>query len=104
MCIDQILQDEIQESQKALDGQIDDTIYRRDHSKRIELITWVLDNMKNPDIFICEIIESKMNEIIDKINKTHDVFVADPLHSELRILDWILYQICSNEIKQIERI
>ena len=104
MCIDQILQDEIQESQKALDGQIDDTIYRRDHSKRIELITWVLDNMKNPDIFICEIIESKMNEIIDKINKTHDVFVADLLHSELQILDWILYLICSNEIRKFERI
>jgi hypothetical protein len=29
---------------------------------------------------------------------------ADPLHSELRILDWILYQVCSNEIKQIESI
>jgi hypothetical protein len=23
---------------------------------------------------------------------------------ELRILDWILYQVCSNEIKQFERI
>ena len=27
--------------------------------------------MKNPDIPICEIIESKMNEIIDKINQTN---------------------------------
>ena len=25
---------------------------------------------------------------------------ADLLHSELRILDWILYQVCSNEIKR----
>ena len=25
---------------------------------------------------------------------------ADPLHSELRILDWILCQVCSNEIKK----
>jgi hypothetical protein len=23
------------------------------------------------------------------------------LHSELRILDWILFQVCSNEIKRI---
>jgi hypothetical protein len=28
----------------------------------------------------------------------------DPLHSELRILDWILFRVCSNEIKQFERI
>ena len=75
---------------------------RRDHSKRIELINWVLENMKNPDISICEIIESKMNEIIDRINQIDDAVEADPLHSELRILDWILYQVCSNEIKQFE--
>ena len=60
--------------------------------------------MKNQDIFICEIIQSKMNEIIDKINKTHDIFEADPLHSELQILEWILYQVCSYEIKQFEKI
>jgi hypothetical protein len=98
MTIEQILEIEIQESQRALDGAIDDTIYRRDHSKRIELINWVLDNMKKPDIIICEIIETKMNEIIDKINKTDSIIEADPLHSELRILDWILYLVCSNEI------
>jgi hypothetical protein len=68
MSIQQTLQNEIQESQRALDGPIDDVIYRRDHSKRIELINWVLGNMKNPDISICEIIESKMNVIINKIN------------------------------------
>jgi hypothetical protein len=38
MGIEQILQNEIQESQKALNGPNEDTIYRRDHSKRIELI------------------------------------------------------------------
>ena len=86
MRIEQILQGEIEESRRALDGSIDDTIYRRDHSKRIELINWVLDNMKNPDTFICEIIEIKMNEIIDKINKTDSIFEADPLHSELQII------------------
>ena len=57
--------------------------------------------MKNPDIPICEVIESKMNEIIDRINQIDDAIEADPLHSELRILDWILYQVCSNEIKKL---
>jgi hypothetical protein len=53
--------------------------------------------MKNSDINICALIETKMNEIIDIINQTHSVLEADPLHSELRILDWILYQVCINE-------
>jgi hypothetical protein len=57
--------------------------------------------MKNPHILICEIIESKMNEIIDKINQMNSTIEADPLHSELRILDWILYQVCTNEIKRM---
>jgi hypothetical protein len=70
----------------------------------VELINWVLEKMKNPDIFICETIESKMNEIIDKINETDSAIEADPLHSELRILDWILYQVCSNDIKKFEKI
>jgi hypothetical protein len=61
------------------------------------LINWVLDNMKNPNIYICALIESKMNEIIDKINQTDSILKADNLHSELRILDWILYQVCINE-------
>ena len=94
MGIEQILQYEIQESQRALDGPNDDTIYRRDHSKRIEVINWVLENMKNPDIQICAVIESKMNEIIDEINKKHSIIEQDPLDSELRILDWVFYQVC----------
>ena len=57
--------------------------------------------MKNPDVQISDTIESKMNEIILSINRTHSIFEADPLHSELRILDWILYQVCSNEIKEM---
>jgi hypothetical protein len=100
MSIQQVLQNEIQESQKALDGPIDDTIYRRDHSKRIELINWVLDNMKKPDLRICEVMESKMNEIIDKINKIDSIIESDLLDSELQILEWIFYQVCSNEIKR----
>jgi hypothetical protein len=53
--------------------------------------------MKSPDVQICALIESKMNEIIDTINQTNSTLEADPLHSELRILDWILYQVCINE-------
>ena len=49
--------------------------------------------MKNPNIEICSLIESRMNEIILKIKQTHNIFEADKLHSELRILDWILFQI-----------
>jgi hypothetical protein len=101
MSIEQVLQGEIQESQKALDGSIDDTIYRRDHSKRIELINWVLENMNNQSTPICEIIEIKMNEIIDKINKTHSTLEADPLDSELMILEWIFYQVCNSKIKKL---
>ena len=48
---------DIEESQRALNGPNDDPIYRRDQSKRIELINWVLDNMKNPDIQIWAVIE-----------------------------------------------
>lgn len=59
--------------------------------------------MKNPDIFICEIIETRMNEIIDKISRTDYIFEADPLDSELRILDWILFRVCSNKIKRFKK-
>ena len=99
MSIQQALKKEIVESKRWIDIEKDDTTYKRDLIKRIELINWVLENMKNPDIFICEIIESKMNEIIDKINQLDSAIEADKLHSELRILDWILYQVCSNQIK-----
>lgn len=68
-----------------------DTTYKRDLAKRIELINWVLENMKNPNVHICDLIESKMNEIILTINQTYSIFEADKLHSELRILDWIFY-------------
>jgi hypothetical protein len=100
MTIEQTLLQEIDESKRALDGPIDDTIYRREHSKRIELINWILENMKKPDIQICDLIESKMNEIILKLMETDSIFDADPLHSELRILDWIFYQVCKKEINK----
>jgi hypothetical protein len=57
--------------------------------------------MKIPDIQICEVLESKMNEVILEINQTQDIFEADKLHSELRILDWILYQVCKDQQKKL---
>jgi hypothetical protein len=40
-----------------------------------------------------------MNNIILAINQTNTIFEADKLHSELNILDWIFYQVCSYEIR-----
>ena len=76
MSIQQTLQKEIEDSKRWIEVEKDDSTYKRDLQKRIELINWVLDNMKNPDIFICEVIESKMNEIIDKINGTDSAIEA----------------------------
>jgi hypothetical protein len=97
MTVEQILQKEIEESKTWLDREKEETTYKRDLQKRIEVINWVLENMKNPNIYICALIENKMNEIILAINKTYSISEADKLHSELQILDWILYQVCINE-------
>lgn len=93
----QTLQKEIEESKTWLSREKEESTYKRDLKKRIELINWVLENMKNPDIQICNLIESKMNEIILAINQTYSIFESDKLHSELRILEWIFYQICVNK-------
>src|SRR5580765_4822210 len=102
MSIQQTLQEEIKDAQKWLQGEKEESIYKRDLRKRIELINWVLEEMKKPDINICALIETKMNELIDEINKKDSIIEADPLDSEVRILDWILYIVCSNEIKKFE--
>jgi hypothetical protein len=69
--VQQALQNEIEESKRWIESTQEDSTYKRDLYKRIELINWVLEKMKNHDIPICEIIESKMNEIILAINKTY---------------------------------
>jgi len=69
MSIEQRLQNEIQESKRWIEIEKEDTTYKRNLAKRIELTNWVLENMNNPDIPICDNIESRMNEIIDKINE-----------------------------------
>ena len=101
MRIEQTLLQEIEESRNWLNIEKDNSTYKRDLAKRIELINSVLENMKNTEIQICDHIETKMNQIILKINQTYSILEADKLNSELRILNWILYQVCSNEIKRI---
>jgi hypothetical protein len=96
MTVDQILQQEIKDSELWLSRTQEDSTYKRDLKKRIELINWVLGNMKNPNVEICSLLEARINETIQEINKTDSVYDADILYSELRILDWIFYQICVN--------
>lgn len=72
--------------------------YNRNLKKRIELINWELENKKNPDVQICALLETRMNKIIDEINKKDSILEADPVDSELRILDWILCIVCSNDM------
>jgi hypothetical protein len=100
--VDQILQQEIKDTQVWLSREKDESIYKRDLKKRIELINWVLENMKNPDVEICSLIECRMSETIQEINKTHSIFDSDKLHSELRILDWIFYQVCMSRQPSIK--
>ena len=64
------------------------------------------DRIRSP--FVCSqyvMMESyylkTINEIIDKINQIHDQIEAAPLHSELRILDWIVFLVCGNEVKRM---
>src|SRR5881396_2187856 len=86
MTLEHTLKKEIDESKKWLDHENDESVYKRDLEKRIELINWVLENMKNPGVEICGLIESKINEIILAINQTYSILEADKLHSELQIL------------------
>jgi hypothetical protein len=58
----QTLQTEIEESKTWLSQEKEESTYKRDLQKRIELINWVLENMKNPDVKICNLNESKMNK------------------------------------------
>jgi len=91
MYLDQILQQEIKDTEIWLCREKEEFTYKRDLKKRIELINWVLQNMKNPDVEICSLIEFRMNETIQEINKTDSIFDSDKLHSEFRILYWIFY-------------
>ena len=95
MNFEQILEKELEESKFWLSREREESTYKRDLAKRIELLSWAIKNMKNPEIQFCNILESRMNETILKINQTYSIIQSDKLHSELRILNWILYQICN---------
>jgi|ERR1044071_8574873 predicted nucleic-acid-binding protein len=101
LTIEQLLQNEIQDAKRWIEVEKEESTYKRNLVKRIELINWVLENMKDSDKDICSIIETKMNEITFKINKTDSIIEADPLDSELRILDWIFFQVCKDQQKKL---
>jgi uncharacterized protein YicC (UPF0701 family) len=92
-----LLQKELEDSELWLGRGKEESTYKRDLRKRIELIKWVIENIKHPKSEICYLIESRMNEIIQKINESDSIIEADKLHNELRILNWILYQVSSNK-------
>lgn len=95
MKLEHMLEKELEESKLWLSREREESTYKRDLTARIELLSWVLKNMNNPEIQICNILECRMKEIILKINQTHSITQSDKLHSELRILNWILYQVCN---------
>jgi len=95
MNIEQILEKDLEESKLWLSREREESTYKRNLTKRIELLLWAIENMKNPEIQICDILESRMKETILKINQTHSIVQSDKLHRELRIMNWMLYQICS---------
>ncbi len=101
MTLEQLLQEEVDESNKWLNREKEESTYKRDLQKRVELINWVLKNMKNPNVEICSLIESRMNETIQEIKKKDSIFESDILDSELRILDWIFYQVCKDQQKKL---
>ena len=96
MALEEILEQEIKYSRLWLSRTTEESTYKRDLKKRIELVNWVLKNMKNPNVEICSLIEARMNETIHEINKKSSIIESDILDTELRILDWIFYQVCVN--------
>ena len=79
MSVNQILSQEIKDSELWPSREKKESTYKRDLEKRIEFINWVLENMNNPNIEICSLIESRMNETIQEINKTDSIFESDKL-------------------------
>ena len=96
-----IITTRIKDSELWLSREKDESTYKRDLKKRIELINWVLENMKNPDVEICSLLEARMNETIQEIKKKDSIFESDILDSELRILDWIFYRVCKDQQKKL---
>ena len=67
MTVEQLLRNEVKDSQRWVDTA--DGVYKRDVTKRIELINWVLENMKNLRVSIREVIENKFQVITNEIKE-----------------------------------
>lgn len=66
MKLEHMLEKELEESKLWLSREREESTYKRDLTARIELLSWVLKNMNNPEIQICNILECRMKEIILK--------------------------------------
>jgi hypothetical protein len=73
MTREQTLQAEIEHTKRWVNLEQDQGSYKRD-------LNWAIENMKDPNIQICELIEFKINEIIDRVNKIDSAIEADPLN------------------------
>jgi len=58
-----------------------------------------LAQLQTADTQNCALIQTKINEIIDKIYEKDSILKADSSNSRLRILDWIRQVVYSNEQK-----
>ena len=55
-----------------------ESTYKRDLKKRIELINWVLENIHSPNTSICQIVENKIQQTMQEINKKNSVREKNP--------------------------
>ena len=99
MKIEQILEKDLEESKLSLSREREESTYKRDLIKRIELLSWSIRNMKKSNSQICDILELRMKKTILKINQTHSMIQSDKLHSELRVMNLMLYQIAINKTR-----
>ena len=91
MNVEQLLQNEIKDSKRWIEVEKDESTYKRNLKKRVELINWTLDNMKNSNTDICSVIDTRMNQIIVKINKADSIFESDPLDIKFEMKFCITY-------------
>lgn len=65
------------------------------------MINCVLENMKNLNVDICSLIESRINDTLQEINKKDSIFKTDISDTELRTLNRIFYQVCKGQQKKL---
>ena len=77
MTLQQILQNEVEITETWFRREQEESTYKRDLKKRIELINWVLDNMNNPSTSFCQIIENRIPETMNK--KIKKILLLNPI-------------------------